>query len=173
MTDEREFERTVDAAARAMMAREPSPSLGYAVMTRVREGRAPAPRRLWWMAVTASLVLCGAIVMVMTLNNNRAPQMAALPAAAQLRVGQLPVEPRAPVTEVMSAANSATPVRRRIGMATRVTLPPDDVSSIEPIQQEPIVLSAIDVPRIERDTTAIDSLSVEPLTIEPLAASND
>ena len=172
MTDEQEFDRTVDAAARAMMAREPSPSLGYAVMTRVREGRAPAPRRLWWMAVTASLVVCGAIVLLMALNS-RAPLVAALPAAAQLRVGQLPVEPRAPVTEIMSAANNAAPVRRRSGMATRVTLPPGDVSSIEPIQTEPLVLSAVEVPQLERETPAIGILTIEPLTIEPLAASND
>jgi hypothetical protein len=35
------------------------------------------------------------------------------------------------------------------------------------------VLSSIDVPQLERETTAIDALKVEPLTIEPLATSND
>jgi hypothetical protein len=34
-------------------------------------------------------------------------------------------------------------------------------------------LSSINVPQLERETTAVDALNVEPLTIEPLAASND
>ena len=37
MMDERELDRAIDAAAGGMMAREPSRSLGYNVMARVRE----------------------------------------------------------------------------------------------------------------------------------------
>ena len=56
MMDERELDRAIDAAAGAMVAREPSRSLGHAVMARVREGDAPAPRRFVWMTAAASLV---------------------------------------------------------------------------------------------------------------------
>ncbi len=113
MMNECELDRAIDAAAGAMMTREPSRSLGRTVMARVREAHAPAPRR---------------------------------------------------AIHIVRSARS---------VATYAPLPLSDVSPIEPIQTEPIVLSSIEVPQLERETTAIDTLSIEPLTIEPLAASND
>ncbi|HUP38861.1 MAG TPA: hypothetical protein VM115_01985 [Vicinamibacterales bacterium] len=38
---------------------EPGRSLGDAVMARVREGDAPAPRRFVWLTAAAAVVLCG------------------------------------------------------------------------------------------------------------------
>jgi hypothetical protein len=116
MTNEREIDRAIDAAAGAMMTREPSRALAYAVMSRVRDGRAAAPRRFVWVLAAASAVVFGAIA-----------------------------------TTLMSE--------------TRTT--------VEPIHTHPIVLSSLDVPQLQRETTVIDALNVEPLTIEPLATSND
>lgn len=167
--NERDLDRAIDAAAGAMMTREPSRSLGYSVMARVREDHAPAPRRFAWVTAAASLVVCGAIAM--TLISQTPAPVAPLPRAVQLTVGQPPVMSSAPVLIVTDA-----PPARRVSRAAHGAmreLPPSDASPIEPIQTEPIVLSAIDVPQLERETTAIDALNVEPLTIEPLAASND
>jgi hypothetical protein len=174
MTNERELDSAIDAAAGAMMAREPSRSLGYTVMARVRDEHAPAPRRFVWVTAAASLVVCGAIAM--TLISQTPAIIAPLPRAAELTVGQPPVLPSASVTIVAGAAPAHRPihiVRSTPSATTRAPLPPSDVSSIEPIETDPIVLSSINVPQLERETTAVDALNVEPLTIEPLAASND
>jgi hypothetical protein len=170
MTNEREIDRAIDAAAGAMMTREPSRALAYTVMSRVRDGHAAAPRRFVWVLAAASAVVCGAIAL--TLISQGTATLAPLPRAVQLTVGQPPATPDASV----ALLTEATPPRRAINtrrVATRAPLPRTDVSPIEPIQTDPIVLSSLDVPQLERETTAIDALSVEPLTIEPLATSND
>jgi len=173
MMDERELDRAIDAAAGAMMTREPSRSLGYSVMARVRQGKAPASRRFAWIAATASLVVCGAIAIAL-IDRTSAP-VAPLPRAAQLPVSQPPVLPDAPVALV----TDATPTRRiipRARDASRVPPPvslPIDASPIEPIQTESIVLSALELPPLEREFTSIETIEIAPLTIEPLAASND
>jgi hypothetical protein len=166
-----ELDRTIDAAAGAMMTREPSRALGYAVMARVREVHAPAPRRFAWVTAAASVVVCGAIAL--TLITQTPPAMAPLPRAAHLTVGQPPVIPTAPVTIVTEAAPARREMHSVRRVAARAPLPLSDVSPIEPIQTVPIALSSIDVPQLERETAEIDALSVEPLTIEPLATSND
>jgi hypothetical protein len=173
MMDERELDRAIDAAAGAMMTHEPSRSLGYSVMARVREGDAPAPRRLVWMTAAASLVLCGAIAIAVT---SRTPALVlSLPQAVRLPVGEPAIVADVPVTIVSDTASTRrviplAPGASRVG--SRVALP-IDVSPIDPIQTEAIVLSALELPPLEREFTSIDTIEIEPLTIEPLAASND
>jgi hypothetical protein len=171
--DERELDRAIDTAAGRMMAREPSRALGYNVMARVRAGAAPAPRRLVWIAAGASLVLCAAIATALMIGP--AAVVPLPPAAPSVAIGQPPVM-IAPLTTV--ASETATP--RRLARtptaawsASALPMPPNDVSPIEPIVTEPIALSTIDVPLLERDNVVIDVLNIEPLTIEPLAVSND
>jgi hypothetical protein len=179
MMDARQLDRAIDAAAGEMMAREPSRSLGYDVMVRVREGAAPTPRPLVWMTAAASLVLCAVIAIVM-INLALAPLFPVLPEARTIVVGQPPVAIVPPMT---TAQEAAAPLRRVSGapLAPRIAthavtsdgLPSNDVSPIAPIETEPIVLAAIDVPQLEREATSIEALTIEPLTIEPLTASND
>ena len=172
--NERNLDRAIDAAAGAMMTREPSRTLGYAVMARVREDQPPAPRRWVWVSAAASLVASAAIA-IATIGQTPVT-IAPLPRAAQLTVGQPPMIPSAPVTLLTEATRARRPiriVRSARSAATRAPLSPSDVSPIEPIRTEPIVLSSIDVQQLERETTVIDALNVEPLTIEPLAMSND
>lgn len=174
MMDERELDRAIDTAAGRIMAHEPSRSLRSNVMARVREGAAPAPRRLRWVVATVSIVLCAAIAIALMY---RAPAtiIAPLPAARTVVVGQSPVAAPPP----MVAPETAAPARRipRAPLAARVVspaqLPPRDASGITPIETEGITLSAIDVPVLEREAAVIDILDIEPLTIEPLTASND
>lgn len=174
--DERELDRAIDAASHGMMAREPSRSLGYNVMAGLREGS--APRRLRWVVATASIVLCAAIAIALMY---RAPAaIIAPPPAAQLPIAQppivqLPIVADAPVTVAreMPPARRSVPARIAAKVVVPMRLPPDDMTAIEPIETEPIVLSAIDVPQLEREVTSIDPLTIEPLTVDPLAASND
>jgi hypothetical protein len=178
MMDERELDRAIDTAAGRMMAREPGRALSYTVMTRVRARNAPASRRFVWIMATASLVLCGAMAIALMYQ---APAMIiAPPPAAQFPIveppiAQLPMVADAPVTVIREMPPSRRGVSTR--MATKVVLPmrlpPDDISAIEPIETEPIALSALDVPQLEREATSIETLTIEPLTVEPLTASND
>lgn len=175
MMDERELDRAIDTAAGRMMAQEPRRALGYTVMARVRQGTTPAPRRFVWIVATASLVLCGVItIAVMT----RAPSPAlSLPVSRQLAVGHPPVAPALEVSVVAEGAMqprrvARAPIQRGV-VRPPVPLTPADMSVIEPIETEPIVLSEIDVPQLAREATSIETLNIEPLTIEPLAASND
>ena len=173
MINEREIDRAIDAAAGAMMTREPSRALGYTVMARVRDGHADAPRRLPWVLAATSVVVCGAIAI--TLIRQTPTRVAPLPPAAQLTMGQPPTIPDASsalATEV-TPVRPTTIVRTTRRAAERALFPFSDVSPIEPLQTPAIALSAIVVPQLERETTAIDALNVEPLTIEPLATSND
>ena len=155
------------------MTREPGRSLGAAVMARVREGEAPPPRRFMWAAVTASIVLCAAIAVALM---SRAPAGLPLPRDARVEIGEPPVRPRVPDTIVGDVVPAHSVIRqRRPGdrVPTRTPLPHSDVSPIDPIRTQPIVLSPIDVVQLELETTGIDTLTIEPLTIEPLASSND
>jgi hypothetical protein len=171
--DEREIDLAIDTAASEMMAGEPSRALSYKVMARVREGAARAPRRIVWVTAAASVVLCAAIAVA--LNRPIAPVISSLPAAPTALVGRAPMV-IAPPTAV---AQITEPLRRTVrgpipkGVESPVRLPPSDVSPIEPMETEPIALSALDVPQLERAATSIEALDIEPLTIEPLAASND
>jgi hypothetical protein len=172
--NERDIDRAIDVAAGAMMAREPSRALGYAVMARVRDGYAPAPRRFVWVTAAASLAVCGAIAL--TLISQTPATLAPLPRAARLIVGQPAVIPGALVaivTEPTPARRANRMVRSARSAETHAPLALSDVSPIEPIRTAPIMLSSLVVPQLERETTAIDALSIEPLTIEPLATSND
>jgi len=174
MTNNDDLDRAIAAAAGAMMTREPHRSLASNVMARVREGQAPAPRRLVWMTAAASLVLCAAVA-IAVIGRMPAPAVPLLPPAQPI-VGQPAVIPGAPDTiasETPPAPRAIRAGRASSRVATHASLATGDVSPIEPIQTDPIVLSAIDVPQLERETTAIDTLTIERLTIEPLAASND
>ena len=173
MIDERELDRGIDAAAGAMVAREPSRSLGYNVMARVREGTRSAPRRFVWMTAAASLVLCGAIAIAVMSRTSAI--VLSPPQAARLPIGEPPIVADGRAT----AVTDATPIRRVPSTArgasraqSRASVP-IDVSPIDPIEAEPIVLSALELPPLEREFTSIDTIEIEPLTIEPLAASND
>jgi hypothetical protein len=174
MTNEREIDRAIETAARAMMTREPSRALAYTVMARVREGHTVARRRFAWVLAAASVVVCGAIAM--TLTSQAPTNVAPLPRAAQLTMGQPPTIPDASIalaTEVMPARPTTTIVRSTRTVAALAPFPLSDVSPIEPLQTAAIALSSIVVPQLERETIEIDALNVEPLTIEPLATSND
>jgi hypothetical protein len=171
-----ELDRAIDIAAEHMMAREPSPALGYNVMARVREGDAHPSRPFLWMTAAAVFVLCAAIAM--TLSSRAPAGEISLPPAAQLPIAQTSIA-RMPIAQSTSAPLPvARPARRSVALrnvrhAAALLLPPIDVSAIEPIETEPITLSAIDVPQLEGEVTLIETISIEPLTIEPLAASND
>jgi hypothetical protein len=178
MMDERELDRAIDTAAGMMMAREPRRALSYNVMARVRENVEPAQRKFVWMTAAAVVVLCASIAIALMSGAPATavppPRAADLP-LAQPPVARLPMVADAPVAVTREMPPSRRSVSARI--ATKVVVPmsllPDDTSAIEPIQTEPIVLTAIDVPQLEREATSIETLNIEPLTIEPLAASND
>jgi hypothetical protein len=161
------------------MAREPSRSLGNNVMARVREGTAPAPQRFRWVVATVSIFLCAAVAIALMY---RAPAtIIAPPPAAQFPIAQPPVAQSppmvadAPVTVIreMPRSRRRAPARIATKVVLPMRLPPDDISAIEPIETEPIVLSAIDVPQLEGEATSIETIAIEPLTVEPLTASND
>ena len=178
MMDERELDRAIDTATGRMMAHEPSRSLGYNVMARVREGAAPAPRRLRWVVATVSIVLCAAIAIALMYRAPAtiiAPPPAAQLPTAQPPIAQFPIVADAPVTVTREQPPSRRSVPARIAakVVVPMRLPPDGMSAIEPIETEPIVLSAIDVPQLEREATSIETITIEPLTVEPLTASNN
>lgn len=170
--DERALDRAIDAAAGALVAREPSRALGYHVMERVREHAAPARRRLVWVGAAAGIALCAGI----------AAMFAARPASEAVRLPRataLPVAQAAKVPEAPANDHWRTPEKKPVTVlaGTRVPAraprPPVDVSPIAPISTEPIVLAAIDVPQLDAETTLVSPITIEPLVIEPLAASND
>jgi hypothetical protein len=171
--EERELDRTIDTAAKSMMAHEPSRALNYEVMARVRENVGPSPRRCVWLTAGASVIVCVAIVAALMY---RLPQAIPSPPAAQ----PLAVAPGASIADASPKAMnvtppvhraSAPPVVRRVGPPVVPMLV--DLTPIAPLEAEPIAVSAIEVPRLEPESTWIEPLIVEPLTIEPLAASND
>jgi hypothetical protein len=143
-------------------------------MARVREDAPSLPRRFVWTTAIASFVLCAAIAIAFM---SRTPtSVISLPRAPQLAIAQSAVTGNVPVTITMETRSTRRVIpksRGAIGVGSRMPLLPIDVSAIEPIQTEPILLSVIDVPGLEREATSIDILTIEPLTIEPLAASND
>lgn len=171
--DEREIDRAIDTAARRMIGREPGRTLSHSVMARVREGVEPAPpRRFMWMTAAAGIVLCGAIAI--GLMNRAASGVVPPPSAAQMPFGVPPAIPDAPAANdrhVVPARRAAAAMTTKV--ATSLQPPLDYVSPIEPIETEPIVFSAIEVPRLEHETTAIAAIDIEALTIAPLTTSND
>ena len=171
--DDRHLDRAIDTAAGELMAREPGSALSYHVMVRVQRRCPVAPRRFVWTPAAASIALCATIAFLLL---DRVPAtVAKLPQTVQLPVGQPAQTPDTPVV----VARATAQLRPRLAVSTvpRITPTIDttarDVSFIEPIETEPIVMSAIELPQLERETTLIDTLDIEPLTIEPLAASND
>ena len=170
--NERELDRAIDVAAGTLMAREPSRALAFDVMARVRERSTPAPGAFVWIAVVASIALCAAIAAVVM---DQAPEPAIrLPLAAKLAIADAAVVPAVPDGLRRETPQPRVVVARirREGVSALV-LPPDDASTIEPIETEPIALSMIEVPQLERESMSIESISVKPITIEPLSASND
>ncbi|MEO7133912.1 MAG: hypothetical protein ABI024_06790 [Vicinamibacterales bacterium] len=142
-------------------------------MARVREGDAPARRRFVWVTATVTVVLCTAIAIAM-MNRGFAAAFPPLPSAHGLPLPAtlVAVAHSSMVHEILPQRRAAAArVARQV--LSPAPLPPGDASVIEPIETQPIALSAIDVPVLERETAVIDSLDIEPLTIEPLATSND
>ena len=172
--DERELDSAIDTAAGRMMAREPGRALGDNVMARVREKPSAAPRRLVWMQAAAAVILFTTIPIVLMY---RAPSevVLMLPAAPPAAIGQPAIAALPPLIVATETPSPHWNTRATIAAqtASAVPPPPRDISPIEPIETEPIVLSTIDVPVLVRETAVIDVLNIEPLTIEPLAASND
>ena len=149
-------------------------SAASAVMARVRQGEEPARRRpLAWMAVPASLLICGAIGAALL---SRAPVSVtlSLPAAPPLVAEHDVIAEPLPV--ITATTEGAT---RRISSTPRASRRPRVALSAEPIpitvlEAEPIAVAAIDMPRLEPEApTSIEALKIDELTIEPLAASND
>jgi hypothetical protein len=172
--DERELDRAIDAAARQMMAGEPSRALGSDVMARVRKDAAPVPRRFVWATAAASVVLCAAIVAMLF---SRTPQtIPPVLAAPPFAIAQPPVRVEPPIvtpndTRPAPRVNRPVPIGRS---AVTAMVLPADAFPIEPLEAEAIALAAIDVPRLEPEAPAsIEALTIDELTIEPLAASND
>lgn len=156
------------------MASEPSRALTYAAMARVRESHAPARRGFAWRTAAASVVVCSAIAIAIVVMRPLTPRISSLPDVPRLVIGLPPlaIMPPASLEETVSPPRATR--RPTVASAgSTLHLPPDDTSPIGPIATEPIVLSAIDVPVLERETTVIDILAIEPLTIEPLSTSND
>ena len=154
-----------------MMAREPSRALSYNVMARVRGG-AELPRRFAWAAAAAGIVVSVAIASVlMTRSDGALP----LPPELQLSIGETAALPELP----NDARQKPSPARVAAASVVRRTPSPaapvssNDVVTIEPIETQPILVAAIDVPQLEREATVIETIDIEPITIEPLAASND
>jgi hypothetical protein len=173
--NERELDRAIDAAAGAMMTREPSRSLGCTVMARVREDVKPSSYRRLWVTAAASVLLCAAIAA--GLMYRTPPTIPSMPAAQPFVLAAPPV-----ITEpALMAANEVrpAPVRRRDSASASerrapAVLLPVEISPIEPLEAEPIAVASIDVPRLQPDPpVSIKALEIDELTIEPLAASND
>lgn len=158
--DARNLDRAIDRAAGELIGREPSGALSYNVMARVRQERPLAPRRLVWATAVAGILLCA--VIAFSLMNQIPATVARLPEALQVPVGR-----PALIRDPPAAAPTVSRIAPPIDMTAR------DVSPIEPLETEPIVMSAIDLPQLEREATSIDTLEIEPLTIAPLATSND
>ena len=171
--DERDLDRAIDMAAGELIAREPSRALSANVMARVRRERPLATRRfLWAAAAAAGIALCAATAV--SLMDRVPATVVKLPETMQLPVGRPALTPAPPVI----AAQSTAPARPRSVVPQPRIVPPNettakDLSPIEPIETEPIVMSAIELPQLEREATLIDTLDIEPLAIAPLATSND
>ncbi|SRR5688572_17424930 len=172
MMSDHDLDRTIAAAARQLMAREPDRALTRAVMARVREDVKPSRHRLMWITAPATVLVCAAIAVT---SLNRSPQTIPAVAAPPLAIGQ----PLAVVERSLVATRDVAPSRPHRAAAPSRTIPsyatlPRDVSPIEPLVTEPIAVAVIDVPRLEPVAPAsIEALRIEQLTIEPLAASND
>jgi hypothetical protein len=177
-------DRIIDRAAAEMIGREPDRSLRQAVMARVRESRAAAPRRLAWAASAAAAILCGAIAIAL-MNREAVPLVTGrdiqLPESTADAPVLVPPDDRTYLQSPqaitgneaarVSAAAITRPAPKRMQTAT---LPPNDVLAIiEPITADPLVLSSIEVPLLDNPPTAVERLEIEALTIEPLTASND
>ena len=170
--DEDALDRAIDAAVGALMARQPSRALGYKVMERVRERAVPAPRRFVWVAAAAGVALSSGIATMFVM---RAPsEVVQLPREIHPPVAQAAVVLAVPadVSWQTPETNPVT-VRSARTVALRMALPPSDVSPIAPIETQPIVLAAVEVPQLEAEATLVDPITIEPLIMEPLAVSND
>ena len=177
---EHDLDRLIDSAAEQMVARDPSDSLGARVLSRVRERQMEeGPRRrvfVWATAAASVALLCGTVAILIT----RSPvptQPASAPAQSiVLQPPAAPVDQGVPVPSPPSPSQDRAPIVAAVAEpALRpMRLPPPEVSSvIEPLEAEPIVLSAIEVPLLEQETHSIARIEIEALTIEPLTASND
>jgi hypothetical protein len=173
MMDELDLDRAIDAATRAMVAREPSRALDYRVMARVKNEATPVPQRFVSATAVVAAVVCAAIAVVLVY---RMPfDFPPLPAPRTVAIAQPLKAVAAPATVWHDAAATRRVARASIGTRAAVPtqLPSNDVSGIEPLETQPITFAAVEVPQLESEATTIDSLDLEPLTIEPLAASND
>lgn len=168
-----QFDRLIDSAARQMVSHVPSRRLRGAVMARLREPEPVAPRRLAWMTATAAMVAVVLGAMVVALMN-RSPALQSPPPVASL-VGRQPQTTRPLTVQTPPPAADQKPMAVAVRRRSRVPvwLPPNDVSAIEPLETEPIVMTAVEVPPLGSERTPIDHIEIEALTIEPLTASND
>src|SRR5688572_8489109 len=174
--DERDLDRAIDTAAEAMMASEPSRLLDYNVMARVREDVAPAAeRRFVWITATASALMLGGVVMLVTMNRAPAPATEGPTRAPQeSRV----ISPSTAPPVVEDERQSALPPVARPRMVKVAAQPSPSLareleSAIEPLAPEPIVLSDIQPAPLPVQVTSIANIDIADLTIEPLATSND
>lgn len=172
MMDERELNRAIETAARALVTREPDRALGGRVMARIEGAPAPARPGFAWMAAAASLAACAAIAIALS---PPPAVMSSLPQAPEVFLGQ-PAAVPPPATEPAALAVLLPRIARRDVAARVASAAPSltsDASPIEPLETAPIALSPLDVPDLAPETTSIGTLEIAPLTMEPLAASND
>lgn len=173
--NEHDLDRTIEAATRQLIAREPSRGLTHAVMARVRERASPARQGSLWSAaiVTATVTVCAAIASALMYRSTQ--RIPSLPVARPLAVAQPPVI--APVPIVVREPHTARrdgdePVARAVSLPVMFVRP--GLSAVTPIEADPIAVAALEVPELGAGApTSIEKLTVEALTIEPLTASND
>src|SRR5688500_449718 len=101
MMDQRELDRAIDTAAAGLIIHEPSRTLSYKVMSRVRQGDACAPHRFVRVTAAAGVVLGVATAVVLMY---RAPQAnPPLPPARPFVLGQLPKAVEPTLTPIINA----------------------------------------------------------------------
>jgi hypothetical protein len=173
MTSHSDIDRAIDAAAAAMMTREPGRSLNSAVMARVREGEgARSSSRTFVWTAAAAVIVCAAIAAALMYG---APlHMPALPQAHTLATAP----PASTVAAPSMVADVAMSVRRRAAavesVMPRVALPPADMPRMVFLDADSIAVAEIELPPLEPDSSAsMEVLNIDQLTIEPLSASND
>ncbi len=179
-----DLDTLIDAAAREMVAGDPSRALSHRVMSEVRGRIEPAPRGWVWVFRTAgAVVLCAVVATLVVSRNQVHAPVSLLPASetSQTRTGEQPVAPPGAPTVSRQPGERLVPrlETRRVALGTDVPpAPARDVEapltpSVEPLAIEPIMLSGLDVPPLENQPTTIDDIEISDITIEPLAASND
>ena len=155
------FDRRIDAAAKDIVAKEPSRNLRYNVMARIHRANQSTRRRFSLVLVSSAATAC--IIAAIVLNTPpRQENMTFVQARSFPQ--QLST---APTVNVSPPAISALHVTGKDATARRAP-----AERVQAMQLEPIRVDAIEVGPIEPLATSVTMIDLTDLTIEPLAASN-